>query len=138
MDAGKPVPFHEYSNAVGTDGLWQHLKCNHLKEWVEGCAALNIPLTTDAGKAALQEYNERYGTAARTTFTASMNDDARIPFTKDNFVDALMIWIVADDQVRVVLLQPLFLVALSDCDLFLVLECCRKSLLAQLDFGFTK
>lgn len=108
MEAGKPVPFHEYSNAVGTDGLRQHLKRNHLKEWVEGCAALNIPLTTDAGKAAGQEYTDRYGTTSGIKFTSPTEDGAQIPFTKDNFVDALMIWIVADDQVRVVLQHLLF------------------------------
>lgn len=100
MDAGKPVPFHEYSNAVGTDGLRQHLKRNHLKEWVEGCVALDIPLTTDAGKAAVWEYISGHGAMTGITFASPAEDGARTPFTKDNFIDALMIWIVADDQVR--------------------------------------
>lgn len=104
MDAGKPVPFHEYSNAVGTDGLRQHLKRNHLKEWVEACVALEIPLTTDAGKAAVRDYITCFGATTGITIGSPGEDGARTPFSKENFIDALMVWIVADDQARVVLL----------------------------------
>ncbi|KIK54987.1 hypothetical protein GYMLUDRAFT_249010 [Collybiopsis luxurians FD-317 M1] len=84
---------------MGTDALQKHLSRDHLKEWIESCNLLGIPLTSEMGKAVLHEYESCFRSGS-VPFgaAASQAGDANLPFTKDHFVDALMIWIVADDQ----------------------------------------
>lgn len=98
---GHNVPFHEYTTK-STDSYRHHLAKHHLKPWIEACLALKIPLTSVAAKEALQEYHKQFPESTRPSFTRAADaatDLSHQVFTKEAFVDALMIWIVADDQV---------------------------------------
>ncbi|KAF5373365.1 hypothetical protein D9757_009741 [Collybiopsis confluens] len=99
MEAGKLVPFHEYGQQTGTDGRRQHLIKNHRDEWIESCIALDIKLTAGPAKIALREYQSRKGLSTDTIpFSTASQTLPHGPFSKDAFIDSLMIWIVADDQ----------------------------------------
>ncbi|KAF5347876.1 hypothetical protein D9757_013414 [Collybiopsis confluens] len=99
MEGGKPVPFHEYGQQTGTDGRRQHLIKNHHDEWIESCITLDIALTAGPAKVALQDYQSRKGLAEPSVpFTSTSQSLPHGPFSKEAFVDSLMIWIVADDQ----------------------------------------
>ena len=61
-----------------------------MEEWVKECQRLKIDLRGKEGEEA---------TARFTGLPVERQDEACIPFTQDNFLDALVQFIVATDQV---------------------------------------
>lgn len=64
--------------------------------WISSCDKLNIPITGKAAQGTLQDYRARQGAG-----TAKPAPDGKPSqkFTHEAFVDAIVEFIVADDQV---------------------------------------
>ncbi|KAK6992491.1 ribonuclease H-like domain-containing protein, partial [Favolaschia claudopus] len=92
--ATAPKPF---ASSTSTGVLRRHLFEHHLDAWVEGCDRLKIPITAQDALLRVNEYRARKNQATSGGST-SASDKKRTPFTQDAFVDAIVEWIVSDDQ----------------------------------------
>ncbi|KAK7014542.1 ribonuclease H-like domain-containing protein, partial [Favolaschia claudopus] len=92
--ATAPKPF---ASSTSTGVLRRHLYEQHLEAWVEGCDRLKIPITAKDATPHVNGYRERKNQATNGGST-SASDKKRTPFTQDGFVDAIVEWIVSDDQ----------------------------------------
>jgi hypothetical protein len=86
-----------FSHRTGTSGLWKHLCNNHPDIWIAGCDRLNIPITAQAAQHAVKDYHACQGAQSANP---TSDDKPSQPFTPDAFVDAIVEFIVADDQVN--------------------------------------
>jgi hypothetical protein len=78
---------------TGTSNLRKHLFTDHLEQWVSSCDQLKIPITA---KAALPEVRKFRSEPGDTPLESERPD-----YSKSAFVDALVEFIVGDDQVSV-------------------------------------
>ena len=106
-------PDHEmatYTLKTGTNNLQKHLYTNHVDEWVESCDKLNIKIMAEKAKPAVDAYRARTGTRVdgQESNTACLTQK---PFSPEAFVDAIVEWIVADDQVASFFSPP----CIADC-----------------------
>jgi hypothetical protein len=86
-------PSHDvakFSERTGTGVLRRHLYEYHLSEWVKGCDQLGIQITA---KGAMPAVNAFRG------LRVEPEETARKPFSNEAFVDAIVEFIVGDDQV---------------------------------------
>ncbi len=84
------IKVHSYRATTATGPLRSHLFKHHMEEWVKECQRLKINLRGREGEEAI----------ARTTgLPIERQATAHIPFTQDNFLDGLVQFIVATDQV---------------------------------------
>lgn len=74
----------------------------HIDEWVTACDNLNIKISAQAVQDAVMNARRQRDSSAGTEYMAQADgqNESRQPFTLDAFRDALVEWIVADDQVR--------------------------------------
>jgi hypothetical protein len=77
-----------FSANTTTGTLCRHLTDLHLQLWVQGCEKLGIEIKA---KSARQVIDQNY--------KADPSSNNRIPYTNEAFVDALVAFIVGDDQV---------------------------------------
>lgn len=75
--------------------LRRHLYENHIALWVAGCDDLKISITAKSALQPVADYRERQGFIGTTIPEA----DTRQPFSHEAFIDAIVRFIVADDQV---------------------------------------
>ncbi|KAH9972298.1 hypothetical protein BGW80DRAFT_1173296 [Lactifluus volemus] len=73
----------------------RHLYDHHLDLWVPACDKLNISITAKEAQARVAEYRQRHGQTCPTDMT---QPETRRKFSSKAFVDAIMEFIVADDQ----------------------------------------
>lgn len=66
----------------------------HIADWVQGCDKYNIKITAKAALSRVAEFR-----AMQTAQPVQADGIPRIPFSKEGFLDALVEWIVSDDQV---------------------------------------
>jgi hypothetical protein len=85
-----------YSLKTGTDPLRKHLYEDHPNSWISGCDRLCIPITAKAAQRAVAEYRNRQG---QHTNQQSSNLKVNRTFSREAFVDAIIEFIVVDDQV---------------------------------------
>jgi hypothetical protein len=85
-----------FSLKTGTGVLCRHLFEHHAKKWIEGCDKLRIPITAKEAQQAVADYHHRKGQPS-----ANSNEHMKPgrPFSQEAFVDAIVEFIVADDQV---------------------------------------
>lgn len=69
---------------------------NHLAEWVDSCDELKIPITAKGAEEAAARHRQRRD---HTPPPASQPDEGRAKFSHEAFVNAIVEWIVSDDQV---------------------------------------
>ncbi|EAU80422.2 hypothetical protein CC1G_12736 [Coprinopsis cinerea okayama7 len=87
---------------TGTTVLRTHLYDHHLADWVDSCDEAGISITAEfvQKKVEVHRQSSRQGTGAGT---APQRDSSVIPqsypYSHDTFIDALVKWIVSDDQV---------------------------------------
>jgi hypothetical protein len=81
---------HQYQESTASGPLRAHLLTRHAQEWVEACQEKNIALRGKEGEEAL---------AKVSGVPVNRQAEARVPFTQDNFLDALVQFIVGTDQV---------------------------------------
>ncbi|KAJ7148503.1 hypothetical protein C8R43DRAFT_889005 [Mycena crocata] len=77
--------------------LRTHLYENHLDAWVEGCDQLKLTIKAEKAKKYVAEYRARKQQKTRTTPDTN-SEKPRKEFSQDAFVDALVEFIVSDDQ----------------------------------------
>jgi hypothetical protein len=85
-----------FSLKTGTGVLRKHLYEHHADSWIEGCDKLRIPITAKDAQRAVLDYRRRNGQASANT---AEDSKTRRPFSHEAFVDAIIEFIVADDQV---------------------------------------
>ena len=82
---------HPYAESTASGPLCTHLLNRHAQEWVEACQEQkNIALRGKEREEAL---------AKVSGVTVNCQAEAWAPFTQDNFLDALVQFIVGTDQV---------------------------------------
>lgn len=91
----------QYQPSTGTDILQKHLYTYHVDAWVEGCDKFGIEITAQKAQHAVDQY--RQDTGSQTTATGGQaktkTGPASKPYSPEAFIDALVEWIVADNQV---------------------------------------
>ena len=86
-----------FSTTTGTSGLRKHLADRHLSAWISGCDQLDIEITAAAVRSQVIQHRQRQGQqSCDDTNGSSLRAQEYSP---EAFVDAIMEWIVADDQV---------------------------------------
>ena len=135
-------PVARFRDSTGTSSIRRHLYDLHLSEWISICDQYNIPIT---GKTARDRVND-YRLAQRTQASVDQGafsplDSERREFSKEVFVEALVEWIVADDQVRfsilitsLILMLPRFRLCVSSKakSLERYFSCCGRSSVTQI------
>lgn len=79
----------------GTGTMRRHLLKDHRDEWISSCLEQGIKLTCATSKVALDQYQACHGGARHPV----LPDDVIPPFSNDVFLDALVDFVVCDDQV---------------------------------------
>ena len=79
------------NTATGT--LRHHLFENHVESWVSACEKLDIEITAQEAQSAIHAY---HNLPKKTSL-----EDSRPEFSPETFIDALVEFIVADDQVSI-------------------------------------
>lgn len=87
----------QYSLKTSTGVLRKHLYECHADAWITGCDQKKIPITAKEAQLAVAEYRQRHGQQSSGTSEQSKNTR---PFSQQAFLDAIVEFIVGDDQVR--------------------------------------
>lgn len=74
----------------------KHLFTDHIENWITLCEKLNIPITAAAAVEAIRQFRKEPATTSL--------ESERIQYSKEAFRDALVDFIVGDDQVRFIYL----------------------------------
>jgi hypothetical protein len=86
-------PKHEivtFGRNTGTGNLRKHLANVHIEDWVTACDRLHIPITAQGVEEAVKDF--RKDPTIKT-------QAERAQYSKEAFVDAIVEFIVGDDQV---------------------------------------
>lgn len=83
-----------FAVTTGTGSLRKHLSGEHIEEWVTSCDDLGIKITAEGALPAVREFH------AETEPTSLEGE--RQEYTKETFVEAILEFIVGDDQVCVI------------------------------------
>ncbi|TFK16775.1 hypothetical protein FA15DRAFT_661918 [Coprinopsis marcescibilis] len=93
-DAGLEAPtIGDYSCNTGTCTMRQHLIAHHQDKWIPACLKMGLPLTLVKPKIALRQYCKVHGHAS-----LDPAENVISPFSSEAFIDAIVEFIVADDQ----------------------------------------
>lgn len=88
----------EFSLKTSTGVLRKHLYEHHADAWVAGCDKLQIPITAKEALSVVSDYRRRQGQPTTGSADSDQRKD-RQPFSQEAFVNAIVEFIVADDQV---------------------------------------
>jgi hypothetical protein len=72
--------------------LRKHLFTDHIEKWITSCENLNISITATAALEAIRTFRKEPATTSL--------ESERPPYSKEAFIDALVNFVVGDDQVR--------------------------------------
>lgn len=86
-----------YSNSTASGNLRNHLRDHHGDVWISACDKLGIEITAKSCKGAVDDFHARQG-HKRNPDTASA-ENIRQKYTHEAFVDAIVEFIVSNDQV---------------------------------------
>lgn len=88
-----------FSLTTGTDPLRKHLIDHHVNTWIAACDKLEIKITAKSAQRAVTDYRQRQGESSQSSPDAKAKNGSP-PFSQEAFVDAIVEFIVANDQVR--------------------------------------
>ncbi len=88
----------DFGLKMSTDVLRHHLLDHHLTSWLTKCDRLGIQVRS-VQKCYQDAINKFYIKHGKQPASSSLNSPEHSPFSHDAFIDALIVWIVADDQV---------------------------------------
>ena len=96
----------------------------HLADWVSGCDRMQVPIKAKEAQDVVKEYCKS-NTLGNIVDGTLSDEPEKKDYSPAAFVDALVAWIVSDDQVTLasILLTPSYY---TDPSFVLVIECCRK------------
>lgn len=87
-----------YGKKTSTSVRRSHLRDAHPDTWIAGCDKLGIDITAKSAQPAVRDYRRRHHQASPAD--SASPDDLRKHFTREAFVDAIVDFIVSDDQVK--------------------------------------
>jgi len=85
-----------YGSKTRTTVLHTHLCNEHLEPWINGCDQFKIPIVAKSFQDCVDEYCKANGGHN------AGQEDPTLPthaYSHETFIDAIVEWIVADDQV---------------------------------------
>jgi hypothetical protein len=88
-----------FAPTTGTSTLRKHLADYHISAWVKGCDKLEVPITAAAIKYQVTQHRLRQGSRQGQQTHFDSGTPQPQAYSEEAFVDALVEWIVADDQV---------------------------------------
>jgi hypothetical protein len=94
-NAGKHVRHHTYNQSSSLSTLRTHLIKHHAKEWIEACDKRKSIITAHGAQEVVLSYWKKHGRAVPPL----VNTNTCKPFVQENFEDAIIDFIIADDQV---------------------------------------
>jgi hypothetical protein len=80
----------QFGMKTATGPLRRHLFENHIDAWVDACDKMGIKIKAKEAQVPVQEYRQE---------RPSQSESDRKPYSKEAFVDAIVEFIVGDDQV---------------------------------------
>jgi hypothetical protein len=89
-----------YGSKTGTTVLRTHLCNEHLGPWVDGCDRFKIPIVAKTFQDRVDEYRKANGSSH------ARQEDPALPtraYSREAFIDAIVEWIISDDQVRLLI-----------------------------------
>ncbi|KAJ7936657.1 hypothetical protein B0H13DRAFT_1469856, partial [Mycena leptocephala] len=87
----------KFSRTTSSGVLRKHLYEHHVDAWVEGCDKLKIPIKAKEAASHVDAYRVRKHQKTGAT-SNSEPGKKRTPFSQEAFVDAIVEFIVGDDQ----------------------------------------
>ncbi|KAF7347428.1 HAT family dimerization domain-containing protein [Mycena venus] len=95
--ANPHIGTYKFSTNTSTGILRRHLYEHHVDAWVEGCDRLKIQIKAKEAARYVDEYRVRKHQTTSGTSTSEPGKK-REQFSQEAFVDAIVEWIVGDDQ----------------------------------------
>ena len=93
--AGEMESTPTYAPSTSTTGLRNHLVAEHLEEWVDSCDKLNIKITAKEARTHVDKLWQHRGQHVPEASSPGI----RKQYLNKVFIDAIIAWIVGDDQV---------------------------------------
>ena len=87
---------HSFSLNTGTTTLCRHLVLEHIRDWVTSCDKLGIEITAEM---VAKEVANFQGESEQPEYGTNKKPEHR-NYSHEAFVDAILAWVVADDQVH--------------------------------------
>lgn len=84
-----------FSDSTSTGTIRKHLSDYHLADWINACNRLKIAITGTTVLTKVAEYRR-----TQAGVLSSDADGLHIEFSKEAFIEAVVEWIIANDQVR--------------------------------------
>jgi len=81
----------DFGATTSTSNLRKHLFNDHIKKWITSCENLNISITAAAALEAIRKFRKEPATTSL--------ESERTQYSKEAFIDALVDFVVGDDQV---------------------------------------
>lgn len=88
----------DFALTTGTDPLRKHLADHHTDAWISACDKLEIKITAKSAQRAVHEYRQRQHQSSEGDSSTESKSSSHT-FSQEAFVDAIVEFIVADDQV---------------------------------------
>ena len=89
----KPIPYQKKTSS-GVKRM--HLMKEHFDEWLQACAKMGIKISAQGALRYIAEHRPNGGSGGSSGAASNV---PRYTFSPEAFVDALITWITADDQV---------------------------------------
>ena len=94
--SGNRKRVHSFGLNTGTTTLRQHLVLEHIGDWVTSCDKLGIEITAET---VAKEVANFRGESEQPEYGTNKKPECR-NYLREAFVDAILAWVVADDQVH--------------------------------------
>ena len=93
------IKVRPFSKATGTTVLRNHLASEHVASWVDTCDKFKIPIKAQVAQKAVNDYRQKRGQPQAPSNGSQVPPPPIHEYSREAFVDAIVEWIVADDQV---------------------------------------
>jgi hypothetical protein len=80
-----------FGHSTSTSVLRRHLYANHIEQWVTICDELKIPIMAKCAEEPVRQFRKDPAPSA---------ESERPTYSKEAFVDAIVDFVIGDDQVR--------------------------------------
>lgn len=97
----------KYAVGTSTYGLRKHLCNNHLDEWAKQCKEKKLVIGGEEARAIVADYWRQRGEMVDGA-NSSQSNQARLSFTAENFIQAILKFVVSDDQVHIILQTQIY------------------------------
>ena len=93
------IKVRSFSKATGTTVLRNHLASEHVASWVDTCDKFKIPIKAQVAQKAVNDYRQKRGQPQAPSNGSQVPPPPIREYSREAFVDAIVEWIVADNQV---------------------------------------